>query len=340
VAVFLVLAACANDPTGLGGTGLVVVPLRDGAGGERSEQEQARDAFYSSVLEQMSAAVRERDAAGLEMLLLRHDDARAPDWAAERFERFREALGGVRFLGDVAARASVALVDEDGSAPVVDGVLELDRLGVAQEVEIVVPAPSAGEVRLAKNTTAFRLTVVAIDHDLFGGRAERTAQEIVRLGRSITLGLDGEGELRIRHPLPELDVRGVWREQRIDVDLVPGTARVDGRKVPLQQTRCGSVVEHLFPPGTDAIRARPLATLREAVRRDDESVYRHALLATRFLGEDERDEAIADLVRWLRVARGTSVRVATTCLRELTGLDYPLDERDPWLAWWARTSGG
>jgi hypothetical protein len=90
----------------------VVVPLGPGDP-ERSAQIDAQTAFYSSILDQMNDAVGARDGELLDDLLLRHDHDRAPDWARDKFDRFRELGASFAFLEHLERGAAFAPATEE-----------------------------------------------------------------------------------------------------------------------------------------------------------------------------------------------------------------------------------
>ena len=50
--------------------------------------------------------------------------------------------------------------------------------------------------------------------------------------------------------------------------------------------------------------------------------------------DDFRTDAVRKLVEGVRTRAPEVARVCAVCLRELTGEDLPLDDRDAWLRWW------
>lgn len=344
----LTLTGCVTETVALGAGSVptagfssnpIVVPLRpaQAAGGE---QEAARDQFYSSILGQMNEAVVDRDASRLGQLLAQHDEPRAPSWAKKKFDRFRELLGALAFYSHAAETGDVRPAVAD-AVQLEGGPWRVDRLGEAVPVRFRLDAGSHGAVRmLGRGRTAFRFTFTLTDHDVAGGRTDRVLQEIVRLDRSLRLGTADDG-LVLETVIPAARLRGVRRDVRVEVELLPGLLEIDGERVPAQRVRCATARVELYPQGTAAVRAQPLRTLRAAIRRGgDEGVFPHVALATFYMPAVDREAAVDELIGWLRVSNRDQVRVATAALRAVTGVGLPLDERERWLAWYARERGG
>jgi hypothetical protein len=88
-----------------------------------------------------------------------------------------------------------------------------------------------------------------------------------------------------------------------------------------------------WPRGHQAIRERPLATLRAALRLGDPAHFPHVWLAAAFAPADARPQVEQLLIDQVRLGRPDQALVAMVALRDLGVADLPL-ERDRWLAWW------
>ena len=306
----------------------VVVPLWPDGQQPATGQELARDAFYSSILNQMTEAVVARDVLRLSELLQQHDDPRAPGWVRDHFERLRDVSAALEFV--LYAQQAAVLRSKK-----VDSESRLHVLGKDEGVVFSLPAGQHPAVSLdarGDHAIALLASFRVTDHDVFGNRLERSVQSILRPEQS--LQLEAGAVFSIDVPFPQMPTQGIWREVEVQVSLLPTELRIGGRTAPVRQTPLADTAVRLYPPGAEVVRAKPLKTLEAALGRSDRSaVLRHIALAAHFMPSESGNEAIDRVIAWLRLARPVESRIAMAALREMSGQPFSIDDRAAWLSW-------
>jgi hypothetical protein len=282
--------------------------------------------LYHSVLGRMQAAVADRDVDALGGLLEAYDRPGLPDPLRGRLDGYQALRCGLAFERHALAAASLAAVDLAADA----------NASSRRRWELVLPA-TANPVRLGgrddEDPLGFAVEVTVDDLFVDGSRHRTNTQDFAWLPAAVDLIGDNVVRVPIELDLP-IAADAVRREVHVRIDLMPGYVFSEGRRAPVQRTPLGAVAATHWPVGHELVRAKPLVTLREAIRRGDAAHFRHLFLAALFVPTEERDTAMALLIEQVRYARAAPAQVAMAALRELSGVDCPLGDREAWLAWW------
>lgn len=310
-----------HDPTPLA-QGAVVIPLAPGGEGSGPIDE-----FYRDIVMQMREAAAERNRERLADLLELHDRADLPQWVQPQIARHRLTLLAIDFERHVTRQGAFALADE----PV--------PLGAPLDVTFRVPPRGGDGTRVGIGGAGFALHVrfELRDTDVFGSVTRRSGSDVLRLRDPFDLAVQ-ELSLPIRIVAPA--DAAVVRQLDLVAELLPGEAELSGTRVPYQRVLCQSFTRILYPDGVAPIRNEPMKTLRAALALGDAAHWPHLYLACTFLGPDERDDATALLMRLVQLAEPGTRRVAIAGLRVLHPDGPGLDDREGWLRWWSRQSGG
>lgn len=293
--------------------------------------------YYESVILQMQEALAEAGEPPpeggspadrirgawmrLQSLLATHDRAGAPEWAQARFGHFHAAAAGLELELHLVESSRVELAH--GAVPI----------GAPLEFALRAPGLPGREIELGRNGTrlSFLATVTLADHDALGGTTKHRQSHILRPEGAV---LDAE------HPL-ELPFGAVLeagntaiREVVVEVELLPGVVGIEGIDAPVHRVLLARQRDLTYPRGVGVIRAKPLATLRAAVRLGDERYFRHQFLAAHFMPEPEQRPAAEALIGQVRLGTALQARAAMASLREMTGAAVPVGDRDAWLRWW------
>ena len=70
------------------------------------------------------------------------------------------------------------------------------------------------------------------------------------------------------------------------------------------------------------------------LRRGSRKYFRHVVLAAHFMPAKDTEQALALLVRKLRVGTNDQARVSMVSLQVLSGQDLEVTDRQGWLRWW------
>lgn len=283
------------------------------------------DQYYSSIFLQMQEALTERDLPRLTRLVVGHDRKKAPPWVVERMDRFFTALLGLEF--EAHASRSSQLEVKDGIGP----------MGAPVQYSFRLDTPSNREIVLVDDRVeglSFLATLLVVDHDVYGGRTTHRSSRILRLKKPETRHAPRTNEASFG---TSFDANhAVVRELHATVELLPGTVQVDGRDAPIQRLELVRSDGVMYPAGVEAIRDKPLVTLRNAISLGDRAHYPHQYLAARFMPSSSTDEALGLLIERVRLGNAGQARVAMACLAVITGEDLPVGDRETWLAWWQR----
>jgi hypothetical protein len=297
----------------------VVIPLQTAAIPSQHPLAQ----FYEGVLTRLHAAHSDGDLAGLEALLRDYNRPDAPDWARQRLHGYRLVALGMAFEKQCAA--TVRLENAAAAAQSIGDALTLD-LVLEQSPERAVVLGGDED----PDPTRFQVRVDIEDRFVDGSVLSHEAGGVVALPAPVDLSVR-ELRLPIRFELP--DSGAVRRTLQVRVDLVAGYVQVEGERAPIRGRTLASSIATQLPRGSEPIRAKPLATLREALRRGDPAHFPHVFLAATMTEGRDREAAIADLVESVRIGTPAAAQVAMATLHELTGAKIPIGDRDAWLAW-------
>lgn len=308
-----------------------------------SERDQQLAQLYSGVLTRMQEAVDDRDLPVLFGLLDAYQKPGLPDMLADRLAGYRALAHGLVFLEHAVARASLELV---AAAPSV----EPANLAAAPAAPAIPVTPTIGqplpiEFRLPASTVSVRLggrrdhdpigfVIAIVIEDIFvdGGTREQKNQHIEWLPEAVDLV--GDAVLRLPLQLEVFAGKAVRRTVHLRVDLLGGYVKTGEFRAPVPRRTLAAMTLTQWPAGHEPIVARPLATLREALRLGDEAHYAHVFLGAVFTSGLERQQALELLVDQVRFAPQPLAVVAMATLRELTGAEATIGDREEWLAWW------
>ncbi|MEM7202137.1 MAG: hypothetical protein AAF628_17850 [Planctomycetota bacterium] len=296
------------------------VPMQGAGGGAVS----LVDRYYASIVQQLHEAVTERDVEQARTLLAQHDRKDAPVWVRERMGGFRAAVRGLEFAAFVVGATRVGPRVAPGA---VGAPLDLAVELVGAPTEDAAPAAASGVL-------AFWAHVELRDTDAFGSRTRHATSQILRVPADHQWGPASVVSLPFRVDVPGLGV--VRRELRVDVELLPGLVRIGDASCPVPRLPAATHASTHFPRGVDPIREQPLRTLRNALQRGTSRYFGHLFLAASFMPATDRHEAADALIDWVRLGNRVRARVAMGCLRELTGVDLSVEDREGWLRWWGR----
>ncbi|MCA8948545.1 MAG: hypothetical protein KDE27_03535 [Planctomycetes bacterium] len=296
-----------------------------------SASERALVELYDGVLRQLQEAVDDREVAVLFGLLDAYEKPGLPDWLGERLAGYRALGHGLAFLEHATGHAALGLAAGAGEpAP---------TIGEPLRFELAVPAPGA-PVQLGgrggDDPTGFAVAFVV--EDVFAGGDRNTWQRSDVIWLPSAVELTGDAVLRQPIELAIPDLGAARRTVHVRVDLfgyVRASAKADfDTRAPLRRRTIAATSVTLWPAGYEPIAARPLATLREALRRGDPEHFRHVFLGAVFTKGAEREQALALLIDQVRFGPEPLARVAMATLQELTGRSTTVGDREAWLAWW------
>jgi len=329
LALLLPLAACVTyevpDETLLAGglplPAAVAVPLPSSGA---TAEERAIHAWYGSVVGQMQDALLARDLPLLEDLLARHRGAAAPEWAKEQIELFAR---GARVLAFELHAAEAAVLEADGGTV---------PLGAIQRCVLHLHGDAGTGIRVlgaeGRAPARFLVAVTISDHDWLGDHTERRFSHVLTLPRSQEPGSpDG---LSLAFAVDGLTPEGCLRRSSITVDLLPGVVVLEGREVPNRRVRLGALELTSYPENVEVVRRDPLANLVAGLRLADPRHFDNVFLAAHFMADEQREAALEELIRHLRVGRADVGRLCMACLRVMTGVELSVDDRLGWLRWW------
>lgn len=339
VALVLAASACVSmpadhDPMTLPeGLGLgVVIPI----GEPVDESQRPLMAVYQSVLEQMQEAYggrvrgtgqrRHPDLPALRDLLATWRRPDIPVWAREQIEGYAAAAEGLAFELHAVGNGKVVPQVDDGIG---------DEIGEPLRLQVELPAaPTPYELRGGEATGGIAFTIALEVEDLFvdGSSRQHEDSTVVRLPED--LALTGDAVLRLPFLVELTDTGAVRRTVRARADLLPGFVYRDGLRCPLRRTTVTAVVHTQYPAGFASIRQKPLQSLRAGIALGDAAHFPHVLLGALFTQGDERQAAQAALIDVVRLGRPDQAHVAMAALRQLTGVEVTIGDREGWLAWW------
>lgn len=339
VALLLAAGACVTTyedaPLFFGGSDVeppplavpVAIPIPQGNG---TPEDLARAEFYRSVLKRLQDAAKDGDVPQIESLLAAYQREDLPPAIAEHVTGYRAVAHGLRFQQYAAKVATLALLDESGK-----DAAALPALGANVALELRIPAGAeAWSLSGRDDADPLRFVVALRIDDVFvdGGTRWCESQAFVPLPRAFEL----RGDAVLRVPIA-VDLPGgeaVRRDVLVTVELMPGYLRHAGVRAPLRRTELARSAFTQWPVGYDAVAAAPLASLQAALRTFEPPSFRRAYLAAVSTQGADRETAIGLLVAQVRFGRSGQAQVAMAALREMTGADVAIGDRDGWLAWW------
>ncbi|MBX3461713.1 MAG: hypothetical protein KF830_00965 [Planctomycetes bacterium] len=298
-------------------------------GGAGSGDQWLLNEFCGGVLRRLQAAAEEGDPELVEALVGTYQRPGLPAPFAEALRGYEAVARGLRWQRHAAATAALALAGApaDGAA--------VPPLGAAFVVHLEVappPLPVRLGARGGEDPCGFAVTLAFHDTFVDGSTRSTRTQDFVWLPAPFEF--EGEAPLVVPIGVDAAAGEAVRRVVHLRVDLMPGHARIDGRRAPVQRTTLASLALTQWPAGHEALARAPLQGLQEALRRGDPAHFPHVFVAAAFVTGDEREPAMALLVDRIRFGRPDQALVASVALREVAGIDLPPGDRDAWLAWW------
>ncbi len=301
----------------------VVIPLAGVAG--ESGPGRNLDAYYQSVFAQLKAAYRDRDPTTLRHLLAQHQRSDVPGHIRELLAQFEVLASGVEFERTLADQGRILLVEP------VQPLSEPQRFRLVLAVK-----PDGPEIELGGTQSqlpcSFLCTFKVTEHGVLGERRGYQTSKVLSVEHLHTL--KGDTPLTVEFEVPPSTGEVAIRESRLVAELLPCKVRIDGRLTPIRRTTAGTLASTAYPPNHDPIRRAPLRTLGEALRRGSRKYFRHVVLAAHFMPPEDTEQAMALLVRKLRVGTHDQARVAMVGLQVLTGQELGVTDRQLWLRWW------
>lgn len=301
----------------------VLIPLTGDA--TEAGLERNLDAYYRSVFGQLKAAYHDRDPRTLRHLLAQHQRGDLPTHIRGLLDQFEVLAGGVEFEQTLAKRSRILLVEP--ARP----------LSESQRFRLLVTGePEGPEIQLGGRRgqlpCAFLCTLRVKEHGVLGERREFRTTRVLPVEHLHALSADAA--LAVEFEVPSSTGEVTIRETHLVVELLPCKVLVGGRPTPIRRTTCGALVSLAYPPNHGPIQQAPLRTLGEALRRGSRKYFRHVVLAAHFMPQKDVEQALALLVRKLRVGTDDQARVAMVGLGILSGQDLGVTDRQVWLRWW------
>lgn len=302
---------------------------------DRTPEERLLGQIYDGVLRDMQQAVNDSDPEALRALLLAYDKPNLPPVYAERIAGFHLLEKGLRFAGHVAQKATLTIAAAPGDAA--NAPVPVPPIGGEVHLELAVPA-YAEAVHLGgqdeQDPVGFAIAIDIQDWYADGSARSERRHDVDWLPS----GFDLAGEAVLRQPFAlQIDGgRAVRRTVSMTVELMAPYVGIGGERVPLTRRRTIAAVRFVqWPAGYEPIAARPLDTLREALRIGDDAHLPHVFLGAAFTTGAEREQALALLIDQVRLGRLQLAQVAMATLRDLCGVEIAIGDREGWLAWWA-----
>lgn len=309
---------------------------------DASPEERLLAQIYDGVLRDMQRAVVAGDADELRGLLAAYDKPKLPPVIRDRIDGFRLLEIGLRFTNHAAAKSTLAVVTHPDADPIAVAsestapTVVVPPIGKPVHLEFVLP-PHAEAVHLGgrgeTDPIGFAIAMEIEDWFVDGGSRTERRHDLQWLQD----GFDLDGTRVLRQPFTlEVDAgRAVRRTVTMRIDLVGGYVGIDGKRVPLPRRRTLAALRFVqWPAGHEPIQRRPLDTLREALRIGDAAHLPHVFLGATFTSGADREQALLLLIEQVRMGSLQLADVAMATLRDLTGVDIAIGDREGWLAWW------
>jgi hypothetical protein len=290
------------------------------AGGE----DRAVHEYYRGLLRRLHEAYSDADLPLLRRLLAGGARERAPEWARDRLDGFAALTQGLAF--ELHCRERATLVAPE-TIPAVGQPVQFRLL--------VPPGPGPGWVLGGegdRNPASFRARFLVEDDFVDGSTRSHDSDTTLRMPRPVRLVSPEELMLPLELDLGEDGA--VRRSVLAEIELLPGHVAVDGVQGPVRRTLLGRSRIVQYPAGHEAVRERPMDTLREAMRRGDPEHFRHVWLAAVFAPSSEHEAVLEALIGWVRIGRPDQQRVAMAALKVVTAAAPTVGDRESWLAWW------
>ncbi|MCR9247061.1 MAG: hypothetical protein NXI31_18675 [bacterium] len=305
-----------------------------------SQEEVALMQLYDGILRRMQEAVDDRDVAVLFNLLDSYQKPGLPEWLSDRLAGYRAVGHGLQFLEHAAASATLKLVpaavaDGDVAADAAAGTAPPPTIGAPLRVEFALP-PMMRPIHLGgagdDDPIAFVLAITYEDTYVDGNRKSHRRHEPEVLPAAVELV--GDQPLVLPFELTVEAGEAVRRVVHFRIDILHGFVRDGEVRAPIRRRALAALSVTQWPAGYEPIAAKPLATLREALRLGDRQHFPHVFLAGMFAKGPDRQAAITRLIDEIRYAPESRAMVAMATLREMTGANVPKGDREAWLAWW------
>lgn len=287
--------------------------------------------LYKGVLQRLQEAAEAGDVALIDALLDSYDKPDVPAAIADQLRGYRSVARGLEFQQHLVATARLQLVAGAPSAPV-DAE---PPLGEALQLELRVPAGDVPIVlggRDDPDPVGFAVAVTVEDDFVDGSSHSSHSEEFLRLPRAIELG--GGAALTLPIEIDAVAGEAVRRRVLVRIDLMPGYVLVRGQRSPVERVAVGAGSWTQWPRGHEVIAKTPLAALRTALAKFHEGNFASAYVAALLVRPEQRDAAMALLIDAVRFGRADQAQVAMAALRQVSGVDLPVGDRDAWLSWW------
>jgi len=194
--------------------------------------------------------------------------------------------------------------------------------------QVVIPAPGGKAVMF--------ITMKLQDHNLYGGKWEQKQTLDYTIKKPIRLEAGEIQEVRAESFPARLNRGSVYRAIQLSAVLHLGQVSVQHENLPLLELEVQPTELRIFPKGFQAIKKRPLLTLKRALELGDRKHYFHIVLAGVFLKKENREKACELLTQHLTGDKTPLAKVITTTLQEITDLDIPVGDPEKWLRWWKK----
>lgn len=287
--------------------------------------------LYKGVLQRLQEAAEAGDPALIDALLASYDKPDVPESIADQLRGYRLVARGIAFQQHLLAAARLLAVAGTPPAPI-DAA---PPLGEALRLELRVPPGDEPVVlggRYDRDPVGFAVAVTLEDEFVDGSSHSSHSEEFLRLPHAVELA--GDRALTLPIEIGAAAGEAVRRKVLVRVDLMPGYVVIRGLRAPVKRTVVGAGSWTQWPRGHDVIAKTPLAALRQALAKFHEGNFASAYVAALLVRPEQRDEAIALLIDQVRFGRADQAQVAMAALRQVSGVDLPVGDRDAWLAWW------
>ncbi len=304
-----------------------VQPVRIPLEGRATDPRDAAVAdYYDKVLAQLQDALVGRDLPLLRSLVAAHDRESAPDWFKDNLARYRRMATVLEFEVHAVSVAAIRAVTPNAA------------VGEPLAFELSIPSATRPDIVLPGvdgdlSPERFLVQVAVTDLDCYGGRTVRRSASLVSLQETVKIGA---GDPLVQpFGLPALAAEGCLRKVAISVDWMPGNVVLADGPAPHGRASLARRTFTFYPRGIGPLKENPYTTLRNAIESGDSKYFDNLFLAARLMPDSFREDALRKLIQGVRVGRPDVVRACTAALREITGENLPLGNRDAWLGWWA-----
>ena len=304
---------------------------------QEGEELSPEQRWHESMLSQLGEAWSDRDVDRMKSLLDKSRDGASRN-QVERYATFEGLLGAAQIeRGGFAYRGVFAFDKGEPSKA------ELPDLAMDAPVDLRLRIETTPDVSLrikARHGSAKSMLLVTMKVvDILDTGSSLLSEQPFRHEFEADLLLDAKNKLELAlPPLPAPGPRVQIRQVSYEGVLVCAALEKDGVPVPLPRFDLRPLTLTRLPKGFEAVRAKPLRTLRVAL--GQASQYRaHVLVASWLLARDgnakDREAAMAALVEQLRSGPLAAEKVALLSLEYLAQDEAPMRrDREGWLRWW------